>query len=316
MDATMRLRPRLEEFGALFSEGVETDEQLQTRLSLRERRNQAFRETPANRARRGLRAVLRLMEFRRVAHLPSTLDLIMREKLVGPSQLPDPRSGLGYADGLAGLATDLSTETMMQAYSRGLSPCARFGPVAWHSRSQRFVAVPSEVASEARASARPGQPDWSVTFDRDADAILAASGRVERSGAAAMPERLLHAFGGLFDAGFAHMFEVRDRMGRIVGGGFGVAVGRVFIIEGAFEFEVGAGRVGLVALMEKLRASNFALAERSPEAAWLGGDAFFPVSLHDYLDNVDLRPTGERAGAWASGSVVQSTPGDAAPMVA
>jgi leucyl/phenylalanyl-tRNA--protein transferase len=312
----MRLRPRLEEFGALFSEGVESDEQLLARLTQRERRNQAFRETPANRARRGLRAVLRLMEFGRVAHLPSTLDLIMREKLVGSSRLPDPRSGLGYADGLAGLATDLSAETMMQAYSRGLSPCARFGPVAWHSRAQRFVAVPSEVAAEARSKARTGQPEWEVTFDRDADAVLAASGRVEKSGAAAMPERLLHAFGGLFDAGFAHMFEVRDRTGRLVAGGFGVAVGRVFVIEGAFEFEAGAGRVGLVALMERLRASKFALAERSPEAAWLGGDAFFPVSLHDYLDNVDLRPTGERAGAWTAAPVASATLGDNEPQVA
>jgi leucyl/phenylalanyl-tRNA---protein transferase len=297
MDLTMRLRPRLGDFGALFSEGVETDEEFRAREKRRQTRVEAFRDTAASRAKRSLKALLHLLEPRRLAHLPSTLDLMMREKLVRPCQLPDPRAGLSCAEGLAGLATDLAPETMLQAYASGLSPSACLGPVAWHSRDTRHVALPTDVARQVRAHPRPGQPEWAVTFDRDPEAILAASGRLGKSGTL-MPQRLLQAFGVLYDSGFAHTFEVRDELGRVVGGGFGVAVGRVFIVEGAFEVFAGAGRVGLVALMGRLRDWNFALVERAPGAAWLGGDAFFTMSRDDYLENVKLHLSGDVLNGW------------------
>jgi len=303
----MRLRPRLGDFGSLFSEGVESDEALRAREKHRERRNAAFRETPAIRAKRAIKTVLRLLELRRLTRLPSTLDLMLREKLVRPDQLPDPRAGLPYADGLAGLATDLAPATMMRAYAEGLSPSACLGPVAWHSREQRHVALPTDVARQVRARSRPGEPEWNVTFDRDADAILAASGRAGKSGTL-MPQRLLQAFGELFDAGFAHTFEVRDNFGRVVGGGFGVAVGRVFVIEGAFEVIVGAGRVGLVALMGRLRDWNFALVERAPSAGWLGGDAFFAMSRSDYLENVTLHLAGDAPNGWRADGAAKPIP--------
>ena len=213
----MRLRPPLGDFGALFSEGVESDEEFHVRVKHRQRRSAAFHETPLLRVKRTFKAAVRLLQPWRLSHLPSTLDLFIREKLVRPSQLPDPRAGLTYAEGLAGLAPDLTPETMLQAYSMGLSPSACLGPVAWHSREKRWVALPTDVARHMRAHARPGEPEWDVAFDRDADTVVAASGRAD-SGGSAMPERLLEAFAGLFDAGFAHTFEVRDNFGRIVGG--------------------------------------------------------------------------------------------------
>ena len=300
----MRLRPPLSDYGALFSEGVETDDAAQGRASQRPRRDEAFRQTAGLRAKRAIGIALRFLEPRRIAHLPSTLDLMLRERWVRPSQLPDPCRGLSYAEGFAGLAVDLSPETMMRAYTMGLSPGACLGPVAWHSRPQRHVALPTDVARQVRAHSRPGQPEWRVTFDRDADAVLAASGRLGKDGAF-LPRRLLLAFGALFDAGFAHTFEVRDPYGRIVGGGFGVAVGRVFVIEGAFEVQAGAGRVGLVGLMERLRDWNFALVERAPAAAWLGGEAFFAMTRDDYLENVRRHLSGAVMDDWRAHSATE-----------
>jgi len=296
----MRSRPRLGDIGALFSEGVETDEEYHAREARRQGRVNAFRDTAALRARLALAAVLRLLKPRRLGQLPPTLDLIMREKLVRPSQLPDPRAGLSCAEGLTGLADDLTPETMMRAYANGLSPSACLGPVAWHSRDTRYVALPTDVARQIRAHPRPGQPEWSVSFDRDVEATLAASGRTGKN-ATLMPQRLLEAFGALFDCGLAHTFEVRDEHGRLIGGGFGVAIGRVFVIEGAFEKVAGAGRVGLVVLMGRLRDRNFALVERAPGAAWLGGDAFFAMSRNDYLENVRRHLADDVPNGWRTG---------------
>jgi len=302
----MRLGPPLSDFGAMFSEGVEPDGPIQARANPRPRRDEAFRHTAGQRTKRAIGIALRFLEPRRLAHLPSTLDLMLRERWVRPSHLPDPCSGLSHAEGFAGLAADLTPETMMRAYTMGLSPGACLGPVAWHSRPQRHVALPTDVARQVRAHSRPGQPDWKVTFDHDADAVLAASGRLGKDGAI-LPRRLLLAFGALFDAGFAHTFEVRDPFNRIVGGGFGVAVGRVFVIEGAFETIAGAGRVGLVGLMGRLRDWNFALVERAPTAAWLGGEAFFPMTRDDYLENVRRHLSGAVVDDWRANSAADKS---------
>ena len=116
------------------------------------------------------------------------------------------------------------------------------GPIAERlPRPDRLAFAPAPLCRRARRhcagirfARRRREPDWAVTFDRDVDFVLAQSGRPPDH-SAIMPARLLGGFAELFDAGFAHSFEVRDAAGQTVGGGFGVAVGGVFVLEGAFE---------------------------------------------------------------------------------
>ena len=146
-----------------------------------------------------------------------------------------------------------------------------------------------------------------MTFDRDVDFVLAQSGRPPDH-SAIMPARLLGGFAELFDAGFAHSFEVRDAAGQTVGGGFGVAVGGVFVLEGAFEFAPGAARRGLSQLARRLGEWNFAAVECAPGAAWLGAEVFRAMPREDYLSLIARRMGDEKTGRWRNDAVAAPSP--------
>jgi leucyl/phenylalanyl-tRNA---protein transferase len=292
----MLLRLRTANFGGLFSEGVEPDP-LPPPAALRLRRQAALHENLPVRARRVMRVLARFMRPRRVADLPATFDLLMRDHHIQSAAPPDPHDGLPSAEGLAGRASDLTPGSMMEAYGKGLSPSACLGPVAWHSRVVRFVATPADILGAGVSPYEESETGCSVTFDHDIEWVLARGGRPpDRS--AIMPARLLEAFAQLFDAGFAHSFEVRNPQGETIGGGFGVAIGGIFTIEGAFENVAGAARLGLSRLALRLADSGFALVECGPSAAWLDGSVFRPMAREDYLAQLALHMGEEKVGRW------------------
>ncbi|MGO8799499.1 MAG: hypothetical protein ACLQE9_15480 [Roseiarcus sp.] len=296
----LRLNPG--DFGRLFSEGIEP-EPAAPLAARRLRRKAALRENLVVRLQRLMRVVAGFVQPRRVADLPAAFDLLLRERLVKPGRLPDPREALSSADGLAGLATDLAPAAMIEAYGRGLSPSACLGPIAWHSRARRFVAPPAEIRREFDRRLDGAEAGWLVTFDRDVDFVLAQSGRPPDH-SAIMPARLLSGFAELFDAGIAHSFEVRNAHGAPIGGGFGVAVGGVFVLEGAFEFARGAARRGLSQLARRLDEWNFAAIECAPGAAWLGADVFRPMPRDEYLSLLARRLGDEKTGRWRNDDAV------------
>jgi leucyl/phenylalanyl-tRNA--protein transferase len=302
----MLLRLRTGNFGGLFSEGIEP-EPAPPPATRRLRRQAALRENLAIRTRRLMRVFARLLRPRRVADLPAALELLLRERLVKSANLPNPRAALPAADGLAGLAPDLAPASMMEAYGKGLSPSASLGPVAWHCRAARFVAAPATIAEAQSLSTGDADRGWSVTFDRDIETILARSGR-PADHSAIMPARLLDAFAELFDAGFVHCFEVRDGFGQTIGGGFGVAVGGIFTIEGAFETSPGAAALGLSQLAQRLSDWNFTLVECAPGAAWLGAGLFHPMPREDYLALLALHMAEEKVGRWRNDEAIRIAP--------
>jgi leucyl/phenylalanyl-tRNA--protein transferase len=295
-------------FGALFSLGVEPNPEPPP-AARKLRRQAALREPVEIGAQRLAGVAVRLARPRRLIGLPALFALLMRERRMRLTDLPDPRAALPRAEGLAGLARDLAPAAMMEAYGKGFAPSAELGPVAWHSRSQRLVATPAALACEDSLRNRGAAAGWSVSLDRDIDLVLARGGR-PRSPGAIMPERLLYAFAELFDAGLAHCFCVRNIGGAAIGGGFGVAVGGVFIIEGAFETVAGAAAVGLHHLNKRLFERKFALVECTPGAARLSGGAFHAMTRVDFLAVLILHMDGENIGRWRKDETVAPAPAE------
>ena len=306
----MTLPLRTGNFGRLFSEGVEPDPPPPP-ATLRLRREATLHENLSVRARRLLRVVAGLLRPKRAASLAATLDLFLRDRLVKSANLPNPSDAMPSADGLAGLAPDLAPGSMMEAYGKGLSPSASLGPIAWHSRDLRAVAAPADIIAAHAALTQGADPAWSVTFDRDIEIVLARSGR-PAGHSAIMPARLLGAFAGLFDTGFAHSFEVRDAAGATIGGGFGVAVGGIFTVEGAFELADGAARFGLSHLAARLSESHFTFIECAPGAAWLSPDLFCDLPREEFLAQLTLHMGDEKVGRWRNREAAKpaSTPAE------
>ena len=293
----MLTRAELNDIASLFSEGIEP-EPGPPPAARRRRRLEILRESVPAGLRRFAIVMFNLLRPRQVASLPPTLDLLLRDRFMRSAALPDARRVLPGESGLAGLAPDLSAATMIEAYSRGLSPSARLGPIAWHSSPTRFVAEPAALAENPLFSGA-GQARLTVTFDRDVDSILAASAN-RSDGASLCPERLANAWADLFDAGYAHTFEARDARGRLIGGGYGVAVGRVFVLERVFARRPEAAKAGLARLAQCLIDWDFALIECGAGAASLCGEAFAPMTREAYLAALAEHVRGDRVGRWPS----------------
>ena len=236
----MGLQLRLESVPSLFSEGCEAghpDGGADRVLSLRaeqarqtQRRAALLHESAAQRGLRLGRNLLQALNPRCLASLGPTVDLLWREHAIGSSALPDPELALAAPDGLAGLAPDLSAPVLQAAYARGLHPRGLMGPATFWAPARRLAQHPANLKLDNGLRGLLHKGELEVAFDRDFDALLIACAARSAS-SPRMSGRMLRAYAGLFDAGAAHGFEVRDRHGRLAGGGFGVAAGGAFVLE-------------------------------------------------------------------------------------
>jgi leucyl/phenylalanyl-tRNA---protein transferase len=157
------------------------------------------------------------------------------------------------ADGLVGVGADLEPGTILAAYRRGLfpMPIGRRGTLGWWSPDPRAI-VPLEglvVSRSLRRSARR----FEVRVDTAFDEVIGACADPARPHGWITPE-VLRAYTRLHGLGWVHSVEAwRLDDGELGGGLYGVAIGGLFAAESMF-YRVGdAGKVALVALVERLR---------------------------------------------------------------
>jgi leucyl/phenylalanyl-tRNA--protein transferase len=89
-----------------------------------------------------------------------------------------------------------------------------------------------------------------VTFDQDFESvILGCAGRREgRWHLTWITPRIMRVYAEAFDAGYAHSFEVWNRDGKLVAGGYGITTGAAFTFESQFTHEPNASKVGMTVL--------------------------------------------------------------------
>lgn len=215
-----------------------------------DRRAALFRETLAEKAERWTLALAWSLMPGRISGLPNLAKLCFHELLAPDYALPDPERALDNPPGLAGIVHGLSLPTLLAAYRRGLYPLAHIAPLKWWSPPQRSVLFFKNfhMSNNLRRLMRQGR--YSVTFDRDFEAVIAAcAGRRQgRWHLTWITPSIMHAYAEAFDAGFAHSFEVWNEKGELVAGGYGVAIGASFTAESQFTHESNASRIGVSVL--------------------------------------------------------------------
>ena len=163
-------------------------------------------------------------------------------------------------NGLLAAGADLSPERLLDAYARGIFPWFNEeDPVLWWSPDPRMVLFPRElhVSRTLRRAIRSHQ--FSVTLDREFDAVVegCAAPRSNQDGTWISPD-MMSAYARLAHLGYAHSVEVWAS-GQLVGGLYGVALGRVFYGESMFSRRSDASKVALAYLARQLDRWNFRL---------------------------------------------------------
>jgi leucyl/phenylalanyl-tRNA--protein transferase len=207
------------------------------------RRAMLFRESPRDIAERIALGFAWSLMPKRIGALPGLARVWLRDSF-SRGGLPDPQTA--GVTGIAGIAHDLSVETLLKAYSRTLYPWGHVGAVKWLSTEQRCVLFFNELHIAKRLRRQMRQNEYRVTFDSDFEGVMRACAerRPGRWHLTWLRPKIMHAFADLYDAGHAHSFEVWNKDGALAGGGYGVAVNGVFFTESQFSRESNTSKMG------------------------------------------------------------------------
>ena len=221
----------------------------------------------------------------------------MPQRLQKATVFPAVETALADPNGLLAMGGDLSVERLLDAYRHGIFPWFNSGePILWWSPDPRMVLVPGEVRVTRSLAKRIRNAGFEVRADTAfADVMRAcAAPRAGASGTWISPA-IVAAYTRLFDAGYAHSVETWHD-GRLVGGLYGVAIGRMFYGESMFSRESDASKVALVRLAQQLQRWGFGLIDcqmETPHLASLGARtlprAVFTARLAE-LVNLPHRP--------------------------
>jgi leucyl/phenylalanyl-tRNA---protein transferase len=231
-----------------------------TTAETQDRRAALFRETPFETFQRvALGTVWSLMPRRFFTLLPLARVWLADLTARAPG-LPDPEVRPRNGE-FAGMVHDLAPATLIAAYKRGLFPKGHFGPLKWMSPEERCVLFFDEYHIPKRLRRLMRQGKYTVTFDRDFEGVMkACAGKREgRWHVTWITPRIMRAYADLYDAGQAHSFEVWNEAGELVGGGYGVAVGRIFFTESQFSHEPNTSKLGFAVLNWHLAHWGYAL---------------------------------------------------------
>lgn len=213
---------------------------------------------------------------------------------------PSPDRALVEPDGLLAAGGSLSPRRLLRAYRLGIFPWYAAGqPILWWSPDPRLVLFPEcvNISRSLRKTLRKGV--FAITTDTVFEQVITACAgpRDGDPGTWITPE-MHRAYCRLHRLGHAHSVEIWLQ-GKLVGGLYGVAVGRVFFGESMFHWVSDASKVALVALAQQLRRWEFAVIDcqvRTEHLASLGAVDIARMTFLQLLDRYCSLPG--RDGAW------------------
>jgi leucyl/phenylalanyl-tRNA--protein transferase len=230
-----------------------------------------------------------------------------------PDIFPPVQSALDEPDGLLAAGGDLSPARLLAAYRNGIFAWySDQQPILWWSPASRTVFDTANVHLSRRLARWLRRCDWEISADTSFAAVVraCAASRARQHGTW-ITDDMFDAYCGLHAAGHAHSIEVRDGE-HLVGGIYGIAIGRMFFGESMFSAITNGSKVALLALCRVLHDWNYPLLD-----AQVASDHLFTLGAREmarakFCDKVtELTAAAGMDGAW-SGRFPSFSPADLA----
>ncbi len=207
------------------------------------------------------------------------------------------------APGLLAAGADLSPQRLLAAYRNGIFPWYSEGqPILWWSTDPRMVLNTAQFhisdslnkrLRQVERSRQSGGP-WEVRFDSAFNTVMQACAAPRRDGPGTwISDAILEGYTGLHALGYAHSSELWYQ-GELVGGAYGVCIGRMFYGESMFARVTDASKVALAYLVAHLRRHGVEMIDCQQETAHLASLGARPIARAAFLAHVrqaiDLPP--------------------------
>jgi leucyl/phenylalanyl-tRNA--protein transferase len=163
-----------------------------------------------------------------------------------------PKPDLAEPNGLLAVGGDLSEKRLLLAYQNGIFPWySDETPILWYAPHERFVLYPNnlKISKSMRQVLRSHR--FKVTVNKAFNQVIRACSQVPREGQDGtwITQDMINAYVNLHQNGHAHSYEVWQK-DVLVGGLYGVGVGRVFCGESMFSKVSDASKVALITLCQ------------------------------------------------------------------
>ena len=193
-----------------------------------------------------------------------------------PESFPDVERAFDVPDGLLAAGGDLSESRILYAYAHGIFPWFSEGqPILWWSPDPRCVIVPGNLRIGRRLARHLRNGPFEITCNRQfADVVARCAGRRPGQDGTWITPDMQSAYRRLHDEGWAHSVEVWSG-DRLVGGLYGLAIGRIFFGESMFSADANASKAAMVAVCRQLVDHGFELLDcqvQSPHLLSMGAE--------------------------------------------
>ena len=175
-------------------------------------------------------------------------------------ELRFPPVEMADEDGLLAIGGDLSRERLLHAYRNGIFPWYENKYILWWCPDPRFILFPQElkISSSMKQLLKKNAFDFSV--NTDFNAVITQCKSITRRGQDGtwITEEMRNAYNDLHFAGYAHSAEVRMN-GELVGGLYGIRLGKVFYGESMFSRYSNASKYAFIKYVELLKSEGVEL---------------------------------------------------------
>jgi leucyl/phenylalanyl-tRNA--protein transferase len=199
------------------------------------------------------------------------------------------------APGLLAAGADLSPERLLLAYQHGIFPWFSEGqPILWWSTDPRMVLMTDQfrISDSLRKTLRKVERSmeqggrWQVRFDSAFEQVMRACAAPRRDGPGTwISKDIIAGYTGLHAAGHAHSSELWLD-GELVGGAYGVCIGRMFYGESMFARVTDGSKIALSYLVAFLRRHGVRMIDCQQETSHLASLGAKPISRAAFLEHV------------------------------
>ena len=221
--------------------------------------------------------------------------------ILNKNDITFPHPELANAYGAIAMGGDLEVDRLLLAYQYGYFPWFNPDePIIWWHPDPRFVLFTDEI--RVTKSMRPyfNQEKFSITFDQCFSEVVDSCQKIKRKNQPGtwITEDIKHAYDKLHDMGIAHSVEVWEE-GNLVGGLYGVSLGKVYYGESMFSKSNNASKFALICLASILSKKGFEIIDcqmPNPHLKSMGGRY---ISRATFLDKLRLNVFEETiVGNW------------------
>ena len=193
------------------------------------------------------------------------------------------------ANGLLAAGGDLSAQRLLAAYRRGIFPWYSEGdPLLWWSPDPRMVLIPAQLKISRSLTKVLRHADYEIRLDTAFELVIracASAPRIGQDGTWISPE-MQDAYIELHRLGYAHSVETwRDE--KLIGGLYGIAIGRAFFGESMFSNATNASKIALAHLCAHLKQQDFGIIDCQMETTHLASLGASPIRRTDFIRRLD-----------------------------